>query len=144
MSGITCAGRELILDTTVELSYGARYGLIGSNGSGKSQFLQAIAHRELPIPDHIDIFLLDHEAEPSERTALQCVIDDAQAEVKRLEAEAGAMRILLSKSPYASSILTLTQFSLVFLQIACWKSSVPNPRSWKHFTPVSTPSIRCD
>jgi ATP-binding cassette subfamily F protein 2 len=85
------------LDTTLELSYGARYGLIGSNGSGKSQFLQSLAHREVPIPEHIDIFLLDHEAEPSDRTALQCVIDDAQAEVKRLELEAD--RILEEQGP---------------------------------------------
>lgn len=81
-------GRELILDTTIELNYGARYGLLGSNGSGKSQFLRSLANREVPIPNHIDIFLLEHEAPPTDRTGLQMVVDDAQAEVKRLEAQA--------------------------------------------------------
>eukprot|EP00455_Lapot_gusevi_P019667 TRINITY_DN2098_c0_g1_i1.p1 TRINITY_DN2098_c0_g1~~TRINITY_DN2098_c0_g1_i1.p1 ORF type:complete len:581 (+),score=162.89 TRINITY_DN2098_c0_g1_i1:148-1890(+) len=80
-------GKELIQDTTIELNMGARYGLIGSNGSGKSQFLKCLANREVPIPNHIDIFLLEHEAAPSERNAVQSVIDDAMAEVKRLEAE---------------------------------------------------------
>ncbi len=68
-------GKRLIEDTFLELSHGNRYGLIGSNGSGKSTFLTCLASRELPIPDHIDIFHLDEEAEPSDRTALEAVID---------------------------------------------------------------------
>jgi hypothetical protein len=32
-------GKRLIEDTLLELSYGNRYGLLGSNGSGKSTFL---------------------------------------------------------------------------------------------------------
>jgi ATP-binding cassette subfamily F protein 2 len=76
----------LILDTSIELNQGARYGLIGSNGSGKSSFLKCLAAREVPIPSHIDIFLLEREADPLPRTGLECVIDDARAEVKRLEA----------------------------------------------------------
>jgi len=69
-----------------------RYGLIGSNGSGKSTFLTSLASRELPIPDHIDIFHLDSEAEKSDRTALQAVIDVVQAQVERLEALAEHIR----------------------------------------------------
>jgi len=113
-------GRELILDTTLELSYGARYGLLGSNGSGKSQFLQSLANREVPIPGHIDIFLLDHEAEPSERTAVQCVIDDAQAEVKRLEAE--AERVLEEQGP-ESEVLEAIYIRLDSLNPAQFEAS---------------------
>lgn len=80
-------GRELIHDTTIELNMGARYGLLGSNGSGKSQFLKCLAAREVPIPNHIDIFLLERETDPSERTSVEVVIDEALKEVKRLEAE---------------------------------------------------------
>eukprot|EP00743_Colponemidia_sp_Colp-15_P002214 GILK01002400.1.p1 GENE.GILK01002400.1~~GILK01002400.1.p1 ORF type:complete len:636 (+),score=139.58 GILK01002400.1:76-1908(+) len=90
-------GRELIKDTTIELTIGRRYGLLGSNGSGKSTFLKCIAAREIPIPDHIDILLLEEEAEPSERTAIEAVIDNAQKEVKRLEAE--EERILSEEGP---------------------------------------------
>jgi ATP-binding cassette subfamily F protein 2 len=81
-------GTELIKDTSIEFTIGRRYGLIGSNGSGKSTFLRCLAHREVPIPEHIDIFFLEEEAEPSDMTGLQMVVDKAEKEVKRLEAEA--------------------------------------------------------
>jgi len=64
----------LVEDTTIELNWGQRYGLIGRNGCGKSTFLQCVAAREVPIPDHIDTYLLAEEAKPSEATALEYVI----------------------------------------------------------------------
>ena len=79
-------GKKLIEDTTLELSYGNRYGLLGSNGAGKSTFLTALASRELPIPDHIDIYHLDEEAEPSDRTAVEAVVDTVRAQVDKLDA----------------------------------------------------------
>ena len=75
----------LINESTIELNYGRRYGLIGPNGSGKSTFLQSLYAREAPIPEHIDIYLLNSEYPPTEMTALEAVIDDAEKEVKRLE-----------------------------------------------------------
>lgn len=51
-----------VSDTSIEFTIGRRYGLLGSNGSGKSTFLKCLAAREVPIPDHIDIFLLENEA----------------------------------------------------------------------------------
>jgi len=81
-------GKELIKDTAIELTIGRRYGLIGSNGSGKSTFLRCLAEREVPIPEHIDIVLLDEEAEPSSKTAMEIVLEDAKKEIKRLEKEA--------------------------------------------------------
>jgi ATP-binding cassette subfamily F protein 2 len=44
-----------------------------------------LASRELPIPDHIDIFHLDEEAETSDRTALEAVIDVVRDKVEALE-----------------------------------------------------------
>ena len=37
--------------------------------------MSAIGNRELPIPDHIDVFHLQREMEPSDKTALQCVME---------------------------------------------------------------------
>ena len=37
--------------------------------------LAAIAAREIPIPEHIDIFYLTREMPASEKTALQCVME---------------------------------------------------------------------
>eukprot|EP00961_Rhodomonas_salina_P012548 168987-Rhodomonas_salina.2 len=51
-------GKTLVEDTTIELNYGRRYGLLGLNGAGKTTFLRALAARMVPIPEHMDIFML--------------------------------------------------------------------------------------
>ncbi|CEP62949.1 ATP-binding cassette family ATPase ARB1 LALA0_S06e07602g [Lachancea lanzarotensis] len=78
-------GKVLIQDSQLELNYGRRYGLLGENGCGKSTFLKSLATREYPIPEHIDVYLLDEPAEPSEYSALEYVVTEAQNELKRLE-----------------------------------------------------------
>jgi len=80
-------GAEFLMDSTLELNVGRRYGLIGPNGCGKSSLLAALAFKEVPIPDHVDTFFLRREMPPSDKTALQCVME-ADAERKRLEDEA--------------------------------------------------------
>jgi ATP-binding cassette subfamily F protein 2 len=80
-------GAELLVDAKVELNCGRRYGLLGPNGCGKSTFMEAISSHELPIPDHFDIFHLTNEIEPTEKTALQCVME-VNKEKARLEKEA--------------------------------------------------------
>jgi len=84
---ITFHGAELLVDTRLELNNGRRYGLIGLNGCGKSSLMSAIGNRELPIPDHIDIYHLQREMAPSEKTALQCVME-VETERVHLEREA--------------------------------------------------------
>ncbi|KAF9391491.1 ABC transporter ATP-binding protein arb1 [Podila verticillata] len=78
-------GRELISNTDIDLNFGRRYGLIGSNGSGKSTFLECLAAREVPIPEHIDIYLLQEEAAPSDYNAIEAVVIEAKNEIERLE-----------------------------------------------------------
>ncbi|EPZ34775.1 ABC transporter F family member 2 [Rozella allomycis CSF55] len=85
---LQCYGRELISTTTLELNFGRRYGLIGMNGSGKSTLLKCIAERDLEIPEHIDIYLLDQGVPPSELTALEAVIELVKQEQERLELKA--------------------------------------------------------
>lgn len=79
-------GKVLVQDTTFELNYGRRYGLLGENGCGKSTLLKSVAAREYPIPDHIDIYLLNEPADPTDLGALDWVVTEAQNELKRLEA----------------------------------------------------------
>ena len=83
---VTVAGQPLLDDATLELNVGTRYGFIGQNGSGKTNVLNAIALREIPIPDHIDLYHLHAEAEPTERTAIEAVVDHVTEEIVRLEA----------------------------------------------------------
>ncbi|KAF2768434.1 ABC transporter domain-containing protein [Teratosphaeria nubilosa] len=78
-------GKVLFNDTTIEVNYGRRYGLNGENGCGKSTLLKAVASREFPFPEHIDIYLLNEGAEPSDVGALEWVVGEAQKEMKRLE-----------------------------------------------------------
>jgi ATP-binding cassette subfamily F protein 2 len=78
-------GKVLIQDSVLELNYGRRYGLLGENGCGKSTLLKSIAAREFPIPEIIDIYLLNEPAEPTEFSALEYVVREAEHELKRLE-----------------------------------------------------------
>lgn len=78
-------GKVLIQDSVLELNYGRRYGLLGANGCGKSTLLRSIAAREFPIPAHFDIYLLNEPAGPTEFSALEYVVREAEHELKRLE-----------------------------------------------------------
>ncbi|VDM42568.1 unnamed protein product [Toxocara canis] len=84
---VTFHGREIVTDTKLELNMGRRYGLIGLNGSGKSTLMQAIFRRELPIPEHVDMFLVSREMAASNDSALKAVID-VDVERKALEKQA--------------------------------------------------------
>jgi len=79
---ITFYGTELMQDTTLELNCGRRYGLIGLNGSGKSALLSTLGRREVPIPEHIDIYHLTREIPASDKTALQCVMEVDEMKMK--------------------------------------------------------------
>jgi len=79
-------GNLLVTDCRLELSQGHRYGLIGDNGTGKSNILAAIAQKEVPLPEHIDVFHLHEEAPASELSGVEAVIQHIVDEAARLEA----------------------------------------------------------
>jgi ATP-binding cassette subfamily F protein 2 len=81
-------GRVLFNDTTIEINYGRRYGLLGENGCGKSTLLKAIDKREFPFPEHVDIYLLNEGAPKTELGALEWVVREAENELARLEKQA--------------------------------------------------------
>lgn len=74
----------------LELNYGRRYGLLGLNGCGKSTLLTAIGRREIPIPDHMDIYHLSHEIEATDMSSLEAVVS-CDEERLRLEKEVEAL-----------------------------------------------------
>lgn len=86
-------GRLLIDNASVALNYGQRYGLLGENGSGKTTFLEALANRDVEIPEHIDIYLVRGEADPSDENALDYIIKSAREKVARLEKEIEDMSV---------------------------------------------------
>ncbi|KZV64089.1 P-loop containing nucleoside triphosphate hydrolase protein [Peniophora sp. CONT] len=79
-------GRLLIENAEISLNYGQRYGLLGQNGSGKSTLLQSLAEQDIKIPDHIDVYIVRGEAEPSDVNALDFIVASAKAKVAKLEA----------------------------------------------------------
>lgn len=81
-------GKVLITDSTLELNYSRRYGLLGENGCGKSTILKAINAREYPIPEQVDIYLLNEGAPPSDLGALEWVVREAEREMERLDKQA--------------------------------------------------------
>ncbi|KAH9325212.1 hypothetical protein KI387_005390, partial [Taxus chinensis] len=87
---VTFHGHELIFDSELELNYGRRYGLLGLNGCGKSTLLTALGFRELPIPEHMDIYHLTREIEATDMTSLEAVMNCDEERLK-LEKEAEAL-----------------------------------------------------
>ncbi|KAF2755848.1 hypothetical protein EJ05DRAFT_79699 [Pseudovirgaria hyperparasitica] len=81
-------GKNLLTDCTLEVTFGRRYGLLGENGCGKSTLLKAIDKREYPFPEHVDIYLLNEGAPPSELGALEWVVKEAENELARMEKQA--------------------------------------------------------
>ncbi|KAM0013880.1 putative ABC transporter, AAA+ ATPase domain, P-loop containing nucleoside triphosphate hydrolase [Helianthus debilis subsp. tardiflorus] len=88
---LTFHGHDLLVDTELELNYGRRYGLLGLNGCGKSTLLTSIGMRELPIPEHMDIFHLTREIEASDMSSLEAVMN---CDEERLKLEAEAERLV--------------------------------------------------
>lgn len=87
---VTFHGHELIVDSELELNYGRRYGLLGLNGCGKSTLLTSLGMRELPIPEHMDIYHLTREIEATDMTSLEAVMNCDEERLK-LEKEAEAL-----------------------------------------------------
>ncbi|GJT79012.1 ABC transporter F family member 1 [Tanacetum coccineum] len=88
---LTFHGHDLIVDSELELNYGRRYGLLGLNGCGKSTLLTSIGQRELPIPEHMDIFHLTREIEASDMSSLEAVMN---CDEERLKLEEEAERLI--------------------------------------------------
>lgn len=59
---------------------------------GKSTILAVLGNREVPIPDHIDIFHLTREMPASEKSALQCVmeVDEERVRLEKLAEQLAA------------------------------------------------------
>jgi len=55
--------------------------------------LQSIAEREVPVPSHFDIFLLHEEAQPSDYSAVQAVILEAEEKITFLEKSAEELAV---------------------------------------------------
>ena len=61
---IRAKGKVLLEGTTLTVAAGRRYGLVGPNGKGKSTLLRMVARRQLPVPDALDVLLVEQARAP--------------------------------------------------------------------------------
>lgn len=66
--------------------------------------LSSIGMREVPIPEHIDIYHLTREMAPSEKTALQCVME---VDEQRIMLEKEAERLAHEDCEFQQEVLRL-------------------------------------
>ena len=71
---VRAKGKLLLEKTEVTIVAGRRYGLAGPNGKGKSTLLRLLARRQIPVPENIDIMLVEQEVQADDRTALEAVV----------------------------------------------------------------------
>lgn len=71
---IRAKGKVLLENTAVTVTAGRRYGLAGPNGKGKTTLLKLMARRQIPVPDSIDVLLVEQEVVGTEQSALQAVV----------------------------------------------------------------------
>jgi len=83
---IRAKGKVLLDRTSLTITAGRRYGLAGPNGKGKSTLLRMIARRQVPVPEQLDVLLVEQEVAGDDRTALEAVVA-ADARLMSLRAE---------------------------------------------------------
>ena len=83
---IRAKGKILLDRTNLTVTAGRRYGLAGPNGKGKSTLLRMIARRQVPVPEQLDVLLVEQEIVGDDRTALAAVVA-ADAKLMSLRAE---------------------------------------------------------
>jgi ATP-binding cassette subfamily F protein 1 len=72
---ISAAGKELLVNATLSITIGRRYGLIGPNGYGKTTLLRHIADkRALHLPQDLQILLCEQEVVADDCSAVDVLL----------------------------------------------------------------------
>ncbi|KAJ1435451.1 P-loop containing nucleoside triphosphate hydrolase [Sesbania bispinosa] len=88
---VTTYTDELLKNTSMRISHGKRYGLVGPNGKGKSTLLKLLAWRKIPVPKNIDVLLVEQEVVGDDKTALEAVVS-ANDELVKIRQEVSALQ----------------------------------------------------
>ncbi|GAX85748.1 hypothetical protein CEUSTIGMA_g13163.t1 [Chlamydomonas eustigma] len=100
---VRAKGKLLLESTNLTISAGRRYGLVGPNGKGKSTLLRLLAKRQIPVPETLDVLLVEQEIVGDERTALQAVVA-ADVELMELREEEQSLNHLLQDPDQALKV----------------------------------------
>mmetsp|Transcript_25706 Transcript_25706/g.56007 ORF Transcript_25706/g.56007 Transcript_25706/m.56007 type:complete len:749 (-) Transcript_25706:104-2350(-) len=83
---VRAKGKILLENAALTITAGRRYGLVGPNGRGKSTLLRLLARRQIPVPDTLDVLLVEQEVVGDSKSALEAVVA-ADVELMELRAE---------------------------------------------------------
>lgn len=79
---ISAAGKELLVNASLSITLGRRYGLIGPNGHGKTTLMRHIADKKaLHLPSELDVLLCEQEVIADETSAVDVVL---RSDTKRI------------------------------------------------------------
>jgi ATP-binding cassette subfamily F protein 3 len=78
---------ELIVNSSLTLAYGRKYGLIGRNGSGKSTLMRSIASKEFKIPSNLSILHVEQEMHGDDTLAVEAVLRSDTERTRLLDQE---------------------------------------------------------
>jgi ATP-binding cassette subfamily F protein 3 len=83
------SGKQLLENADLKIRHGAKYGLIGLNGVGKTSLLREISHRRVEgFPVNLDVLHVEQEVTGDDTTVLQYVLScDAKREMLLREEE---------------------------------------------------------
>ncbi|MDA9098306.1 ATP-binding cassette domain-containing protein [bacterium] len=94
---VSARGKELLTNADLTIVHGRRYGLVGPNGMGKTTIMKLLARRKLPVPDFIDILLVEQEVVGDDRSALESVVaadvELQQLRKRKMELEAAIEKV---------------------------------------------------
>ena len=92
---VRAKGKPLLENTALTIVAGRRYGLAGPNGRGKTTLLKLLARRQIPVPEGIDVLLVEQEVVGTDdQTALAAVVA-ADGELMELRAEEARLNDIL-------------------------------------------------
>lgn len=97
---IRAKGKILLENTTLTIAAGRRYGLVGPNGKGKSTVMRMIARRQVPVPENLDVLLVEQEVVGTDDSALASVVA-ADVELMNLRKEEAELNKKLNEMELA-------------------------------------------
>ncbi|XP_054160334.1 ATP-binding cassette sub-family F member 1-like [Oppia nitens] len=91
---ISAAGKELLVNASLSITMGRRYGLIGPNGHGKTTLMRHIADKKaLHLPLELDVLLCEQEVMADETSAVDVVL---RSDVERVKLQEELDQLLAS------------------------------------------------
>ncbi|XWV24844.1 ATP binding cassette sub family F [Tupanvirus deep ocean] len=92
-------GKLIILQNTrLVIQYGEHYGLVGKNGIGKTSLLNAIANKQLAIPDKLDIIYVKQEEPESDANVLETLLSSNE-KLYVMNKRYNELEVIISENP---------------------------------------------